>query len=155
MLAASVAVLWMVLSARSSTPARSPAPNAGYLAGDRFPRIVGLQGAKPSDSLIMYVASTCRYCTESMAFYQTLFAKARTARLVAMGFEPKEKLAAYLASYGLQPDDIVSIDPSGLRFRGTPTLLLIGSDGVVKNAWVGRLDSEKQKEVLKELNLEQ
>jgi hypothetical protein len=46
------------------------------------------------------------------------------------------------------PDQIVSVNPNGLRFRGTPTVLLIDAAGTVQRTWFGKLQTPAEESEL-------
>jgi hypothetical protein len=54
----------------------------------------------------------------------------------------------YLSGLGVSIDDIRQLSPGTIRFRGTPTLLLVNNSGVVTDEWLGKLPPEKESEVL-------
>lgn len=157
MLAAAGALLWTTLGASPPAPApgpaRPPAPaiGGGYSIGDRLPGLDGREFQDSRRTLILYLASTCRFCTESMEFYKKLSVQRGQVRLVAMGFEPESKLSDYVLTHGVKPDRVISVNPGQLKFRGTPTILLIDQTGVVLNTWRGRLDPRREEEVLASL----
>jgi hypothetical protein len=59
--------------------------------------------------------------------------------------------AKYLADLGIAVDDVRQARLTSLGIRGTPTLLLVNKDGVVRSSWVGRLRPEKELEVMARL----
>ena len=102
---------------------------------------------------LLYVRSTCSYCTDSMPFYQTVTTARTTARahssasvsLVAVSMEPAEVTRNYLAEHGVEVDRIVSED---VRSVPTPTLVIVDSEGVVEQSWTGLLRPDAEDEVI-------
>jgi len=118
----------------ADTPTRQP---PFYKVGDRT---VVLAGAGiPGPALVMHLRSDCKYCTESMPFYQRLAGLNRRVSMVAVGYEDKQALATYLELHGVTPDYIVSVRPGDLKTGGTPTLLLIDSRQTITAVWRGLL----------------
>ena len=54
----------------------------------------------------------------------------------------------YLSGEGLQFDDVRQAHVGKTGAAGTPTLLQVDQDGVVKRTWVGKLTSDKYREAL-------
>ena len=54
----------------------------------------------------------------------------------------------YLSGEGLQCDDVRQAPIGKTGAAGTPTLLLVDQDGIVKRTWVGKLTSDKEREAL-------
>lgn len=106
-------------------------------------------------TLLMFLRSTCRYCTESMPFYSRLKeARDRGAgsfRLAALSAEPREILDRYLSAYEVAVDSTIALSPSEFsefRVRGTPTLILVDRKNVVRGVWIGLLDPTQEAEVM-------
>jgi len=57
----------------------------------------------------------------------------------------------YLRSLNVSIDEVKQTPPGSVGVRATPTLILINSGGIVVNSWVGRLQSDKEAEVLSQL----
>jgi thiol-disulfide isomerase/thioredoxin len=123
-----------------------PAPSAGdapqgYAVGERFPRIDGIDYSSSEQTLVMFLASTCRYCTESAPFYADLVQKRdpRRLRLIAVGPEPAGVLHDYLQRHAVTVDSVASVAPDAIKARGTPTLVLVDRNGRVRAQWIGAL----------------
>ena len=54
----------------------------------------------------------------------------------------------YLTGEGIHVDEIKQASPASLGVAGTPTMLLVDGRGVVTRMWVGKLDTEKENEVI-------
>jgi len=85
-----------------------------------------------------------------MLFYQKLVpvAKRVGTRVIAVTTEDPDVNATYLSSNGIDVDAVLATSEVGVLVQGTPTLILVGSDGVVKKRWLGRLAPEKEAELL-------
>jgi hypothetical protein len=110
---------------------------------------------KRSDRTLVFVLSTgCHFCTESASFYKELVqkrAKQGNTRLVAVLPQPVDAGRKYLSDLGIAVDDVRQLPPNSIGVHGTPTLLLVNKDGVVTNAWQGKLPPSKETEVLSHL----
>lgn len=119
-----------------------------YQQGDTFPAVKAVNYAASEKTVVLFVASTCKYCTQSMPFYAEL-AKSRAGlrtQLVAVGFEPESTITQYLDGHRVPTDGVVSTMSRAYKFAATPTLLVLDSKGVVINQWVGALNG-RQSEV--------
>jgi thioredoxin-related protein len=110
--------------------------------------------SKSDKNLLLMLSNSCRYCTESAPFYQRLV-KERTQRdtfrLTAVFPQPVNEGQSYLNGLGVDIDEIKQLSAGAIRIRGTPTLLLVNSAGVVTDEWLGKLAPEKENEVISRL----
>ena len=126
----------------------SPTARVGYQIGDTVPSIDGVDFAQAPAMLILFLRSTCKYCTESMPFYRQLTSSRRTVGVVAVGTESEQVLGDYLAANQVTVDTVRSVEGGIWKVTGTPTVLLVGRDRKVLGVWVGRLDETRQPAVL-------
>jgi hypothetical protein len=105
-----------------------------------------------SDStLVLAIQSKCHFCTESAPFYKQLVntQAARSSRqLIVISPESSEITKKYLDSLGVAISEIRQTNFTALGVAGTPTLFLIDKDGVVTTSWRGKLNSEREADVL-------
>jgi hypothetical protein len=115
-----------------------------YVPGDSIDTIANLAAAD-RQTLFMYLASTCRYCNDSMSFYRSLLHHNAQAgshtKIVALSIEPIEMLRKYLSENGLRTDDVASVRLK--KLKGTPTLLLVRNSRVT-HVWEGLMDANSQ-----------
>ena len=100
------------------------------------------------------LSSDCRYCTESAPFYQRLTretAGRADVHLIALFPQEVEEGRKYLTNLGVSIDEIRQAAPGSTGAGGTPTLILVDAQGVVKNSWVGKLSAPEESEVLNQL----
>ena len=142
-------------SAALSLPGRSAPPVPDYVPGDTMPQAAKLELPEAEYRLLMFLRSTCGYCTASMPFYARLKgARDRSegpVRLAAISAEPRSILSGYLATHSVSVDAEVALSPAAFtefRVRGTPTLVLIDRDNTVRKVWIGQLDPAQEAEVL-------
>ena len=102
-------------------------------------------------TLLLAVSSTCHFCTESARFYKELSNGHGTTRLIAVFPESVDEGRTYLERLGVKVDLIRQAPLSSINVTGTPTLLLVNSDGVVIKTWIGKLDKDQQQEVLNKM----
>ena len=110
--------------------------------------------SKSDKNLLLVLSNTCHFCTESAPFYQRLVQERTqrdTFRLAAALPQPVNEGRSYLNGLGVNIDEVKQLSPSAIRIRGTPTLLLVNSAGVVTDEWLGKLPPQKENEVLNRL----
>jgi len=111
----------------------------------------GLNWAQHKQTLLLVLRDGCHFCSDSAAFYQRLIknqtAQANT-KFVAVLPGAVDDSRAYLKRLGVPITDVQQAALGTLDVSGTPTLLLVNAQGVLTKAWVGRLPSDKEVEVI-------
>lgn len=109
---------------------------------------------KSRQTLLLVLSQGCHFCAESVPFYQRL-AKETSARndirLIAILPQPPGEGQKYLDELGVSIKDVRQAELSSIQVRGTPTLILVDNQGIVTSAWVGKLPSDKEVEVISKL----
>jgi hypothetical protein len=101
-------------------------------------------GLPTGPALVIHLRSDCKYCTESMPFYRRLVQATSRLPVIAVGYEQRDVLVAYLQQHGLLADHVITLRAGSLRTGGTPTLILIDSTRTASAIWRGYLtDSEE------------
>ena len=107
--------------------------------------------SKSRHTLLLALSPGCHFCSESVPFYQRLARAAEgrdDIRLVAVFPQPLGEGQKYLDELGVSIKDVKKVDLASIQVRGTPTLIMVDSKGVVTDAWVGKLPSDKEDEVI-------
>jgi hypothetical protein len=123
-----------------------------FKAGETFPSLAGLKHEDGKSSLLLVVRSTCRFCKDSVPFYQALVQQVHDAKapvqVVGVCLESDKACHDYFAQTGV-PVDVTIGAPNGLeRIEGTPTIVMLDPRGKVTGTWVGALQEDRQKAVL-------
>jgi len=105
------------------------------------------------ETLVLAVSTTCHFCTESAGFYKQLAQHRGSIRIVAVLPQPVDEGKRYLDGLGITVDDIKQASLSTINVTGTPTLILVNEDGKVSKTWIGKLDSQKEIEVLEKMQI--
>ncbi|HUE85886.1 MAG TPA: conjugal transfer protein TraF [Vicinamibacterales bacterium] len=125
-------------------------PATGYSTGESIGPVPGVDFAAADRSLVMFVRSTCGFCTASMPFYQTMVRAARTTgakvQFVAVSPEPVETTKSYLSLHRL--NGVAAAQATGFKIGGTPTLILVDSQGKLIRAWRGKAPQEAEGEIV-------
>ena len=138
--------------ATSASSSRLPDTNGESLIGTVLP-LNGVNWKESNTTVVMYLSTTCHFCSESVPFYQRLVKeKAKNNfKLVPVLPQNENEASEYLESHNVKVDQILSSPLASSGITGTPTLLLAGSDGTVVGFWRGKLNDKKEAEVLLEL----
>ncbi len=109
--------------------------------------------AKNGRTLVLVLQEGCRFCTDSAPFYQRIVTEATNTRisLVAVFPQPVEVGLRYLSDLKVPIRDVRQASLKSIGVQGTPTLLLINDNGEVINSWIGKLQPEKESDVLSRL----
>jgi hypothetical protein len=128
-------------------------------ASGRGPRIgtaislPGVDWGKSNLSLVMALSTGCHFCSESSEFYRRLVPSAanRGVRVLAVLPQPLVESRGYLEKLGVPVTEVVESPLAVLDVPGTPTLIVLDRQGRIKKAWAGKLDPEREKQVLASL----
>ncbi len=132
----------------------SPSIESGDILA--LPEQAGL--AHTEKTLVIALSPDCRFCTESMPFYQDLIERKTAAksdlRVVALVENP-DRLSQeqrFLQEAGVDDDSLLSVDFQSIRIAGTPTLILVDRQGEALHVWKGKLTEEGQAQVYRSLD---
>ncbi len=130
---------------------RPPAPIA---VGETL-AIEGLDFSRHHQTYLLVISTRCGFCNESAGFYRQLTAAASRrsgVAVVAALPQPVAESRAYLDGLEVPIDDVLQVKPPTIGVRGTPTILLADSQGVVRRVWNAKLDPAREQEVLKSIH---
>jgi hypothetical protein len=119
--------------------------------GDRADALPGLSYAEARATLLLHVKSSCPYCTQSMAFYRRVREMTKQRQgvpFVVVGVESPDVLQRYLGEHGVAVDRVISAPGTP---QPTPTLILVDSQGVVRDVWLGLQSAEGEQRVLRQI----
>jgi hypothetical protein len=143
-----VVTLQRARAANSSSP-----PFAAFKAGERAEPIAGVHYDGARQTIVLYVKSTCPYCTNSMPFYGRLRAVAETVagtRMIAVSSESADQLARYLDAHNLHVDQLIGGFTG--HALGTPTVVLVDRAGVIRGSWFGQQRTDGESAILAALS---
>ena len=103
-------------------------------------------------TLVFFLMKDCVYCKTSAPFYRQLIedASKRDVKLLAILPNSVEEGRIYLHSLDLSIDDVRNGPLSAYKVSGTPTVLFVDDQGIVKGAWFGSAP-ERDKQMRDEL----
>jgi thioredoxin-related protein len=105
--------------------------------------------SKKDKNVLLVLSKGCKFCSESAEFYKKLIAenKGKDVNFVAVFPQDIKESEDYLNSLGIQGIEVRQSQLNSLDVSGTPTIIVTNKNGEVSNFWVGKLPSEKEKEV--------
>lgn len=127
-------------------------PNAAVV-GKKL-NVPGVDWASNKRTLLLALQPGCRFCSESAPFYKELVkrqAERPDLKLVAVLPSRVADSNAYLDSLGVTIQEVRQARLDAVGVAGTPTLLMVNSEGVVTGVWRGLLDSAHEAELLEKL----
>jgi thiol-disulfide isomerase/thioredoxin len=138
---AGVLVKRTVFSAEGNS-ARSPRINAG----ERL-NVPTVDWAQNKKSLVFFLKKDCPYCSSGAAFYRQLMDEAskRNVKCIAVLPNSHEEARKYLQYIELQFETIYTGPIEDNKISGTPTIVFVDQNGIVKSVWIGaQTDREKE-----------
>lgn len=142
-----------VLYSRPATPAQTGRPERPYLeAGDSL-NLDGLRLDDASLTVLLFLQSTCQYCTDNVPFYVRLRSEierrtgVQRPRLAVVTRDDHDVASSYLRTHDITVDQLITGARLPDKVWATPTVVLLSPSGVVRGVWAGRLDSSRQQEV--------
>lgn len=134
---------------REASPFVPPKPPA-ISQGTRL-SVDGVEWGSTSKTIVLALSSKCKFCTESAPFYQrlaTFLNERKDVRLIAVFPQDVSEGKKYLDELKVPVAEVKQAYLSTMGVRGTPTVIIVDSSGVVTESWVGRLSADKEAEVL-------
>jgi hypothetical protein len=125
-------------------------PSPTELVGKHL-EVAGPVWASSKVHAVLYLGVHCQYCAASMPFYRQL-SELRTdgksaTMLWAVSKDPPGEIKDLLAKEQVYVSGIYRTQKD-LAIRGTPTLLIVDSSGIVRRVFEGQLDLTREHEVL-------
>jgi hypothetical protein len=123
-----------------------------YSIGEVMPELPTHSFASAERSIVVFLHSQCRYCSDSMPFYRALLkhrSEQRAVPVIAVSREPERQLRDYLAHHNVVFDRVVSIGgDQKYKLHATPTLLVLDGHGAVKHVRVGLIPEDASADTL-------
>jgi thiol-disulfide isomerase/thioredoxin len=114
--------------------------------------VPGISWNDSDETIVLALSNKCHFCTESAPFYQKLVSELtgrKDVRVIAVFPQDIEEGKKYLDGLSVPITQIARAPLDSLGVRGTPTLLIVDKNGAVQQSWVGRLNTERENEVLR------
>lgn len=126
-------------------------PNDLLTAGtDLSKRLAGVNWSANGRTVVLALSTYCHFCTESAPFFRRMRESVgKDVKLVGVFPQPIAAAESSLKREGVRLDQVMQVSLDRIGVTGTPTMLLVNSNGIVTQTWVGKLAPEKEAEVLK------
>jgi hypothetical protein len=130
------------------TNARTADPEIGAKVS-----LAGVDWSKSDRNLVLALSTTCRFCSQSAPFYKELVpdAEQRGIRVIAVLPQALSESRSYLDGLGVNVQNILQSSLDSVKAKATPTLLIVDKTGTISKAWVGKLESQREKQVIASL----
>ena len=113
--------------------------------------VPGIDWAESGETVVLALSNKCHFCSESAPFYKRLvreLSQRKDVRIVAVFPQEISEAKEYLSKLEVPIYEVKQARLDSFGIKGTPTLVIVDHTGVVKYAWVGRLTTDKESEVL-------
>jgi hypothetical protein len=116
-------------------------------------RLSGVEWNNSRRTIVLALSTHCHFCTASGDFYKRLqeAASAHGVPIVAVLPQPTDEGRSYLENLGVPITTVKQAPLDSLGVSATPTLMLVNSEGVVTESWIGQLSPRIEKEFLAKL----
>lgn len=152
LIAVAVVVAAGVLVKRSIFP-RQPSPEnrPRINAGEKL-NVPNVDWAQNKKSLVFFLKKDCSFCTSSAPFYRQLLEEAskRNVKSLAILPDSDQEAREYIAYLKLHIDTVKTGSLEPYKITGTPTVLFVDRQGIVRNVWFGAA-REREKEMRDQL----
>jgi hypothetical protein len=140
----------------SATPLANPtkpSPSSREEVNGKVVPLHGVDWEANGTTLVMYISTGCHFCQESTPFYQRLTAVKGhgKVKLIAVLPQSVEESTKYLHEHGIKVDQVLSASLTSIGVTATPTLMMVSENGVVFDSWRGKLNDDRQNELLAKL----
>ena len=148
---AGTALCWVTFQTWSGPRQRNDHDLSPYKLRQQIQAPPGVNFAAAERSVLVFLRSTCRFCTNSMPFYRALVTKARagnTVKVYVFSNEEEAETQGYLQRHSVSPTRILrTTGELAQRVRVTPTLVVVDRAGKVLHVGVGELGVAEQNRV--------
>jgi len=121
---------------------------ASYQIGEQINPIEGVSFSNSPINVLLFVRSTCHFCSDSMPFYRRLSAELHAQerrRLYVLSDESIEQTERYLAGFLVKPTAVARSSPEvARRVVATPTIFVVDSTGRVIHVAIGQLTAMQE-----------
>ena len=116
-------------------------------AGERL-NIPDVNWEQNKKSLVFFLKKDCPYCTSSAPFYRQLLEEASKRNVKSLAILPNsvDEARKYLQYLELPIENVQTGLLASYKISGTPTVLFVDSQGIVRSAWFGAAP-EREKEM--------
>ena len=150
-----IVAIGILLDKRFNPPAALTTDPEASLVGKEL-SVPGLNWRDGDSNILIFISDQCPFCNKSVPFFQELSRLRGQGsggiKLFAASNESAARTKAYLDTNDIAVDGIAQT-PHGIDgVAATPTLVFVSSSGTVQSAFIGLLDSDRQKMVISRIS---
>ena len=125
----------------------NPAKVPRIAVGERL-NVPNVDWEQNNKSLVFFLMKDCHYCKSSAPFYRQLIEEASKRNVKSLAILPNriEEGKEYVKNLELPIENVQSGSLSSFKISGTPTVLFVDGEGIVRSAWFGAAP-EREKEM--------
>jgi peroxiredoxin len=133
-----VAIAGVVVKRYLSPRQISPESAPRVTIGERL-NVSNVNWEANKKSLVFFLIKDCVYCASSAPFYRQLIEDASKRNVKSMAIFPNsvDEARKYLQYLDLPITDVQTGKLSSYKISGTPTVLFVDHQGIVRSAWFG------------------
>jgi len=136
-----------------------PPPPRAELPGIKEPTIgnrvnlAGLDWSQSHKNVLLVLQKGCHFCTDSAPFYRNLIkqTQGKDVKVIAVLPQSDEEAKSYLRDLNITGIEVKQSSLNSLEVGGTPTIVVADDKGRITDVWFGRLQPDKENEVLAKL----
>ena len=152
LIAVSVLALGLLLEGRFGTRRPSGGRAAASQLVGKHLAVAGLDWKSSAVNVVFFISTHCHFCEESMPFYRQVTEIPGRApqklAISAISRDDPELLKGTLSKQHVNLDGVYRA-PVIDALSSTPIVLIVDANGIVRRVFEGRLDSSREKDVLK------
>jgi hypothetical protein len=152
LIAVSVVALGLLLEGRLGTRRPGGARTAATQLVGKHLAVARLDWKSSAVNVVFFISTHCHFCEESMPFYRQVTEIPGRApqklAISAISRDDPELLKGTLSKQHVNLDGVYRA-PVIDALSSTPIVLIVDANGIVRRVFEGRLDSSREKDVLK------
>lgn len=146
-----VAAYFVTLFVRDAPVRTQPGSEAGPPLGMRLTPPDEHAFSPSKKTFLLALSTTCSHCTADVPFYRQLLSIAEMAdcsyEILAVFPNEEHEVDEFRATHDFWPRAVADVPLATVGVSGTPTVVLVDSQGVVEAVWVGELSPESEQEI--------
>jgi hypothetical protein len=117
--------------------------------GDTLP-LRGTAGSANGRTVALFLEEGCASCENSAQFHKRVVVEVKGQQGRAIAVFPRRSTEGdrHARDLGVEENDVVDADIRSLGIHRVPSIVIIGSSGVVQRFWIGKLTEKQENEVL-------
>lgn len=123
---------------------RAPSTTGGFRKGEEAAVLPNVDYAGAPKTLVVVLNTRCRFCAESVPFYNSLAAGRAGTRVIAVFPNDEGEVREYARQQSLKLETVAGADLRTLHTESTPTMILVGRDGKILDFWIGKLSAASE-----------